>query len=170
MWSLVGLLMLAFLGWPQDAAVPLSQQPKPDLTGIWKLNVKSSKQGAIHGSDVLEIKQSGTLLKIRYRSSERNTMNSYVLGGKEQLANFASDGTTMAKTYWDGDTLVIESHHHDNNRSFVADTFIEFRYTLSENRKTLIAIAQGMLGSAGRQRAELIYENQVPAAEGVPAK
>src|SRR5271163_3738387 len=97
------------------AAEAFPQQPKPDLTGTWKLNVKSSKQGAIHGSDVLDIQHSGTLLKIRFLRSEGQTMRSYVIDGKERLADFAADSVTMAKTYWEGDTLVIESNNHDNN-------------------------------------------------------
>ena|ERR1700722_15640970 len=146
-----------------------SQQPKPDFTGTWNLNVKSSKQGVIHGSDVLEIKHSGTLVKIRYHPSEDQTMRSYVIDGKEQLAHFATDGVTMAKTYWDGDTLVIESNHHDNNRGFAADTSLNFRYTLSADQKTLFVIAQGMRGPFSGRRAELIYERQA-AAVGARAK
>jgi hypothetical protein len=144
------------------------QQPKPDFTGMWKLNVKSSKQGVIHGSDVLEINHSGTLLKIQYRPSEDQTTRSYIIDGKERLASFATDGVTMAKTHWDGDTLVIESNHHDNNRGFAADTSLNFRYTLSADQKTLVVIVQGMRGPVSGSRAELIYERQATVV--VPAK
>src|SRR6266404_1974616 len=101
-----------------------SKQPMPDLTGTWKLNAKSSKQGAIHGSEMLEIKHSGTVLKIRHRNPSGDNTYSYVIDGKEGVAKFATDGVTTAKTYWEGDTLIIESHHHDNNRSFVQDIFL----------------------------------------------
>jgi len=95
-------------------------------------------------------------------------MRSYVIDGKERLADFAADSVTMAKTYWEGDTLVIESNNHDNNRGFAADTSLNSRYTLSADQKILAVVVRGVKGPVSGSRAELIYERQAPAA--VPAK
>lgn len=148
----------------------LPQQLTSDWTGTRKLNAKASKQGAVHGSDLLEIKQSGTHLKVRHRGPSWDRINSYVIDGKEHLANFASDGTTTAKTYWDGDTLVIETHNHDNNRGFLTDTFFKFRYTLSADKKTLLVAVQGMRLPFEGPAAELVYEKATTSLSTDSAK
>lgn len=138
-----------------------SQQAVPDLSGTWKLNAKASKQGAVHGSQVMEIIQTGSDLKIRHQSAsgDRKTF-SYVIDGKESLANFGADGTTTAKTHWDGAALLIESHHHDNSRSFAADTFFNYRYSLSADQENLVVDVQGMRPPVRDLRAELVYQRQ----------
>jgi hypothetical protein len=139
----------------------LSQQAAPDLSGTWKLNVKDSKQGAIRGSVVLEIKQSGSVLNMRHRyASGDNRVFSYTVDGKEHVADFTKDGVTMAKTYWEGDTLVVENHNHDNNRSFVADTYFNCRYSLSADQKSLVVSMRGMRPPVSDLHAELVYQRQ----------
>ena len=64
----------------------------------------------------------------------------------------------MAKTYWEGNTLVVESHHHDNNRSFVADTYFNYRYSLSADQRGLLVTVRGIRTPVGDLRAELVYQ------------
>ena len=58
----------------------------------------------------------------------------YITDGKEHVANRSPvDGETLAKTYWDGDTLVIEKRQElgpGGSKSLV-------RYTLSQDGKSL---------------------------------
>jgi hypothetical protein len=139
----------------------LSQQAKPDLNGTWRLNVKDSKQGAIRGSEVLEIKQSGSVINMRHRYALGDSrVFSYTSDGKQHSANFTNDGVTMAKTHWEGDTLVVENHHHDNNRSFVADTDFNYRYSLSADQRSLVVTVRGIRPPVSDLHAELVYQRQ----------
>jgi hypothetical protein len=132
------------------------------LSGEWKLNAKTSKQGAIRGSQLLEIEQSGNVVKMGHQQAakDKKLLSSIVIDGKEHLFRYAMDDLTMAKAYWEGNTLVIENHHHDNNRSFVEDTYFKYRYALSADQKNLVVAVQGMRPPVSDLRAELVYERR----------
>jgi hypothetical protein len=138
------------------------QQSTPDLSGEWKLNAKTSKQGAIRGSELLEIEQSGNVVKMghRHAAKDKKWLSSLVIDGKEHLLSYAMDDRTMAKAYWEGDTLVIENHRHDNNRSFLEDTYFKYRYALSADQKNLVVTVQGMRPPVSDLRAEFVYERR----------
>jgi hypothetical protein len=139
-----------------------SQQPTPDLSGEWKLNAKASRQGAIRGSELLQIEVSGNAVKMGHPhgAKDKKWLSSLVIDGKEHLLTYAMDDRTMAKAYWEGETLVIENHHHDNNRTFVEDIYFKYRYALSADPKNLIVTVEGMRPPVAGLRADLVYERQ----------
>ena len=109
-----------------------AQQAQPDLTGTWKINLNKSKLGPRHGpgSDSYIIKHLEPRIEMEHRFFGRSEIYSYVTDGGERVANRSSvDGKTSAKTYWDGDTLVIEKHQRG--------IFWVSRYTLSQDGQTL---------------------------------
>ena|SRR5450631_883282 len=133
-----------------------AQQAKPNLTGTWKLNLNKSKLAPRHGpgGDSYIIKHSEPRLEIDHMFSGRSEIYSYVTDGKERVASRSQqDGETRAKTYWDGDTLVIEKHQ--------AGSFWVSRYTLSQDAKSLTvthAVDKSSFGNAFDE--SLTYEKQ----------
>jgi hypothetical protein len=90
-----------------------AQQRKPDLGGTWKLNLSSSRFALQRkpAGDTYKIKHAEPRLKVEYLFDGRSETYSYIVDGKERVANRSVlDGETRAKAYWDGDTLVIEKH------------------------------------------------------------
>jgi hypothetical protein len=134
-----------------------AQQAKPNLTGTWKLNLNKSKLAPRHGpagGDSYTIKHSEPRLEMEHMFSGRSEIYSYVTDGKERVANRSlQDGETRAKTYWDGDTLVIEKHQ--------AGSFWVSRYTLSQDGKSL-AVTHGVNKSSFSNAFDesLTYEKQ----------
>jgi hypothetical protein len=154
---LVSSLMLCIL--PTEG---FSQQSTPDLSGAWKLNAKNSKQGAIRGSELLEIEVAGNAVKMGHQhgAKDKKWLSSLVIDGKEHLLTYAMDDRTMATAYWEGETLVIENHHHDSNRTFVEDTYFKYRYALSADQKNLVVTVEGMRPPVAGLRADLVYDRQ----------
>jgi hypothetical protein len=109
-----------------------AQQVKPNLTGTWKLNLSKSKLASQHppGDDRYKIKH----LEPRLEMVHGGDPYRYITDGKEHVANRSPvDGETLAKTYWDGDTLVIEKRQElgPGGSRWVS------RYTLSQDGKSL---------------------------------
>lgn len=140
----------------------VSQQSTTDLSGEWRLNAKASRQGAIRGSELLEMEVSSDVVKMGYQkgAKDKKWLSSLVIDGKEHLLTCAMNDRTMAKAYWEGDTLVIENHHHDNNRTFLEDTYFKYRYALSADQKSLVVTVEGMRPPVAGLRADLVYEKQ----------
>jgi hypothetical protein len=128
--SRIALIVFAF--WLSSTSTPVSaQQPKPNLSGTWKLNLNKSKLAPLHraGSDRYKIKHSEPRLEVEHTFDGRSETSSYVTDGKEHTANMSwQDGDTRAKTYWDGDTLVMERLRLGSWMS---------RYILSQDGKSL---------------------------------
>jgi len=109
-----------------------AQQVRPNLSGTWKLNLSKSKLAPQRpfGGDSYKIKHLEPQLEMVHGG---NTYR-YVTDGKQHVANVSpGEGETLAKTYWDGDTLVIEKRQEigQGGSSWVS------RYTLSQDGKSL---------------------------------
>jgi hypothetical protein len=127
----ITLIILAFLFCSGATHAP-AQQVRPNLTGTWKLNLSKSKLAPEHPprADRYKIKHLEPRLEMVHGSDTYR----YITDGKEHVANRSPvDGETLAKTYWDGDTLVIEKRQEigPGGSSWVS------RYTLSQDGKSL---------------------------------
>ena len=153
--SRIAFIVLAF--WLSVVATPVSaQQTKPNLTGTWKLNLTKSKLAPLHraGSDRYKIKHSEPRLEVEHTFDGRSETSSYVTDGKEHTSNSSwQDGETRAKTYWDGDTLVME-------RLRLGSSWTS-RYMLSEDGKSLVVNHHVYKSSfSGAFDESLTYEKQ----------
>jgi hypothetical protein len=151
----VAAILVVFALWVGVTHVS-AQQAKPNLSGTWKLNLNKSKLAPRHGpgGDSYTIKHSEPRLEMKHMFSGRSEIYSYVTDGKERVANRSpQDGETRAKTYWDGDTLVVEKHQ--------AGSFWVSRYTLSQDGKVL-AVTHGVNKSSFSNAFDesLTYEKQ----------
>ena len=113
-----------------------AQQQKPNLSGTWKLNLRSSKFAPQHKreSDTYKIKHVDPRLEVAHLVDGSSQLSTYLTDGKERFVNWsAQDGALRARAYWDGDTLLIEKHQDHGSRA------IEWvsRYSLSQDAKTL---------------------------------
>jgi hypothetical protein len=109
-----------------------AQQVRPNLSGTWKLNLSKSKPAPQRpfGGDRYKIKH----LEPRLEMVHEGNTYLYVTDGKQHVANISpAEGKTLAKTYWDGDTLVIEKRQEIGPR----DSSWVSRYTLSQDGKSL---------------------------------
>jgi len=131
------------------------QQQRPDLSGTWKLNLKASKLAPAHETDACQIKHAEPLIEVRCSFHGRNELYSYMTDGKERIANISADGTIRAKTYWDGETLVIEKRQDRGDTAWVS------RYRLSQDAKVL-ELTQHITKSAVRSPFDesLYYDKQ----------
>jgi hypothetical protein len=153
-------VILAFLVFT-SAGHASAQQAKPNLTGTWKLNASKSKLAPQHerGIDLYKIKHSEPRVEMLHMFDGRSEPYFYLTDGKERIANRSEqDGDLRAKTYWDGDTLVIEKHQELGPGS---GTVWTSRYTLSQDGQSLIVTQHFKKSSIGSVPDEyLVYEKQ----------
>jgi hypothetical protein len=139
----------------------LAQQVKPNLTGTWKINLSKSKLAPQHGPgiDRYKIKHSEPRVEMVHMFNDRSETYSYMTDGKERMANGSlQDGSTRAKTHWDGDTLVIEKQQSFGPVGFFVSIS---RFILSQDGKSLVVIHHANKSSFGAAIDEsLIYEKQ----------
>ena len=114
----------------------VAEQPKPDFTGTWKMNPSKSRLARQHGGegDVYKIKHSEPKVEMEHLFNGRTETYSYVTDGKEHTANRSGpDGEARAKTYWDGNVLVIEKLQSTGSGSSAWTS----RFALSSDGMTL---------------------------------
>jgi hypothetical protein len=152
----VTLIVLALLFF-STAKYDSAQQAKPNLTGTWKLNLSKSKLATQHGpfrDESYKIKH----LEPRLEMVHAGETYRYVTDGKEHVANRSPVAPeTLAKTHWDGDTLVIEKRQEvgPGGSSWVS------RYALSQDGKTLVVTNNVQRSSLSAAFDEsLTYEKQ----------
>ncbi|MFZ0913560.1 MAG: hypothetical protein WBQ76_11685 [Candidatus Korobacteraceae bacterium] len=125
------LIILAFF-FCSGATHASAQQVRPNLSGTWKLNLSKSKLAPQHPprDDRYKIKH----LEPRLEMVHEGNIYRYVTDGKQHVANYSPvEGETLAKTYWDGDTLVIEKRQEIGPGG---STWVS-RYMLSQDGKSL---------------------------------
>ena len=139
----------------------LAQQQKPNLSGTWRFNLKSSKLGPHSRRDVdsFKIKHIEPQLEVVHVFDGRSLAFSFVVDGKEHVAanRPTFDGETRAKAYWDGETLVIEKYQdHGRGSQWVS------RYNLAQDGNSL-TISQHITRSPDGPFDETrIYDKQRP--------
>jgi len=137
----------------------LGQQLKPNLTGTWKINLKSSKLAPAHPPEQHErykIRHAEPRLEVTHSFNGRSEVIAYVTDGKERVVHRSLDeGPIRAKAYWEGETLVIEKHQDQVNCSWVS------RFSLSQDGKSL-GIAQHVAAStlSGPFDESLVYDKE----------
>lgn len=120
-----------------------AQQVRLNLTGTWKRSLtKSTPPAPHHSDDWLKITHREPRLSIAHSFDGRTQIDYYVIDGKEHLANIsgpAQDGEVQGKTYWDGDTLVIEKQQEivASGSGFGLHSAWTSRYTLSRDGQIL---------------------------------
>ncbi|MBZ5721060.1 MAG: hypothetical protein LAO03_11830 [Acidobacteriia bacterium] len=134
---IVVVVFLLLFCW--DAHDGAAQQSKPNLSGTWKLNRAKTKrppwwQETKDYSCV--IKHSEPTISMTHIFEGGTETDFYLTDGKERMANSLHyDEQIRAKTYWVGNTLVIESHRERGG--FLASVWTS-RYELSEDGKILL--------------------------------
>jgi hypothetical protein len=126
------------------------------LSGTWKLNLSKSKLAWPHPPQGhrYKIKHSEPRLEMVHEGETYH----YITDGKQHVANRSStEGETLAKTYWDGDTVVTEK---SQEFGLGVSKWVS-RYTLSQDGKSL-AITHHVSRSSFSEAFDesLTYEKQ----------
>jgi hypothetical protein len=94
---------------PAEGRDVLAQEARPNFSGTWKLNLNKSKliQLPARGGNPYKIKH----VEPRFEIMHKGDTYRYIIDGKVHVAfRGVWDGDLlMAKTYWEGKTLVIET-------------------------------------------------------------
>jgi hypothetical protein len=132
----VVVVILVLLCWGTHDG--MGQQSKPNLSGTWKLNSAKTEhpQWWRETRDyACVIEHSESKVSMTHISQSGNQTDFYLTDGKEHIARSPHhDEQLRAKAYWDGNTLVIESHREAGD--FRVSVWTS-RYELSQDGKTL---------------------------------
>jgi hypothetical protein len=142
---------------PEGKTVP-AQEVRPNLSGTWKLNLSKSKLLRQHapGDVFYKIKHVERRLEIVHQGDTYH----YVTDGKVHVAfrGVLDDAELlMAKTYWDGETLVIETSQEigPGGARWVS------RYRLSEDGNSLtVTFHASQSKFRGAFDESLVYDKQ----------
>ncbi len=162
--SLVVLLGTATAGLGQSASRPAS---RPDLTGVWKLNVAQSDFGQVPPprQQSESILQAGEELAISITLEREEMKQNYTLrfragGTPSPLAagSFPDDAPfriVSVKGEWQGQTLVVTEAVSFQG----SEGTLTVRYTLSANGKTLTKLTHVVM-NAGEFDTRTVYDKQ----------
>jgi len=141
---------------PESKQVP-APEIRPNLSGIWKLNLSKSTLARRHASGdvVYTIKHVEPRLEMVHEGESYH----YVVDGKVHVAfrGFLDGELLMAKTHWEGTTLVIATSQEVGPGG---TTWVS-RYRLSEDRTSLAVTFHANQSKFGAAFDEsLIYDKQ----------
>lgn len=133
------------------AANTLAQdQPHPDLSGTWRLNLTKSKlaKGDATQRETLVITASGLSVTMRFDSDGKQTTRTYVIDGKEHPYAAVRNGENLTKAYWRKSALIIEDFARLKMPDAAAANGSELwrvkeQWTLSSDGRVLTEQAEG---------------------------
>ena len=142
---------------PPEGRDVLAQEARPNFSGTWKLNLDKSKliKRPAPGDHLYKIKH----VEPRFEIMHEGDTYHYIIDGKVHVAfrDLWDVDLLMAKTYWEGKTLVIETSQEVGP----GGTRWVSRYKLSQDGNTLAVtyhVNQSKFGGAFDE--SLIYDKQ----------
>ena len=116
------------------------EQPRPNFTGIWKLDPhRSDLSSAAPESVTLYIHQNDPDFHLRSTEIRHGKSWAWSVHGRtdgKTLEFKNHEGTRVTHMYWQGSQLVLEMKNEDRRGDHQQTTY---RYTLSDDGRTLIA-------------------------------
>lgn len=146
---------------PTTRPSPAAPEPKPNLTGIWKLNVEKSDFGQFPPPDSRTDKITDNEPSVRIDVAQTGG----IMGGMEFTMDFSADGKETTSTmfgndvkhtaHWDGNGLVVDSkmESQEGNIQFTST------YTLGGDGKTL-SVATHFSGPQGDSDMKMVFDKQ----------
>lgn len=134
--------------------------PKPDFSGVWKLNAAKSDFGVMPGPDTRTdtIEHTGTHVKLSRNETTPDGPRKYVINsqtdGTEVVNNFGGTEAKVTGT-WEGTALVVVTKLKFQEQ----DVTIKQVSTLSEDGKTLIN-KNHLVSAMGEMDQKEVYEKQ----------
>ncbi len=117
----------------------IAQTSHPNFTGIWKLDAnRSNLNSHAPQSVVLYIHQNDPDFHLRRTEVQNGKSSAWSVHGRtdgKPLSMKTLEGTKHTHMYWQGSDLVLEYKNEDKH----GETRKTFRYTLSDDGRTLIA-------------------------------
>jgi hypothetical protein len=146
---------------PTTPATPAAPGPKPNLTGVWKLNIEKSEFGQFPTPDgrIDRITDDEPSVKIEVAQTGG------IMGGMEFTMDLSADGKETTSTmfgnnvkhtaHWDGNALVVDSkmESQEGNIQFTST------YTLGEGGKSL-GVATHFSGPQGDSDMKMVFDKQ----------
>lgn len=137
-----------------------AQAPKPNFTGMWKMNPSKSDYGSMEAPQMVTRKidhQEPNLTMVAVQKSSRGEMTTefkYATDGKEYV-NKTRLGDAKTTLRWEGETLVVSTQRSVMGR----DISIVDRWTLSPDGKTL-TVTGTLKSGAGNGDYKVIFDKQ----------
>jgi hypothetical protein len=156
------------------AVVLVGAQGKADFSGTWILDKSQSDVSQLMGisedpekvrsaSMTMVVEQQGMSLKVtrmlKTQGEERKEIHTYKTDGSETVNTGFHGEPVVARTFWEGDKLVISSTR--TRKALLKDVVIESRgvWSLSPDGKTL-TIAARVNSPRGEQRVKAVFDKQ----------
>jgi hypothetical protein len=149
-------------------AVALAQQTptKPNLTGIWKMDLEKSSFGGLEAPTTARylIRHLGAKLEMQYEQDGHVTRVDVTPDGEEHVLETGPDTENLARVYWSGAVLVFEGRIKPMASSNAPTVKWTSRWSLSPDKKVL-TIERHIASQQASVDQKVIFEKQLPQAK-----
>ena len=136
--------------------VAVAADPKPNLSGTWKMSLQKSSVGSEIESRVDTIEHQDGKMKITTVQEDENGKNTvvreYVTDGR-QMSHAVLDTDRKSSARWDGSVLVIETNVNDGAYT------IRDRWTLADDHQS-IRVDREFSSNEGKRTQRIVLETQ----------
>jgi hypothetical protein len=146
------------------AATALAQTPaKPNLTGIWIMDVAKSSFGGLEAPQSARylIRHLGAKIEMQYEVDGHVTRVDVTPDGEEHLLESLPESENLARVYWLGAVLVFEGRIKPTASSNAPVVKWTSRWSLSEDKKTL-TIDRHITSQQTSVEQKVVFEKQPP--------
>jgi hypothetical protein len=159
--SLVLALMAA------ASAVAQQTPAKPNLTGIWNMDLEKSSFGGLEvpKSARYLIRHLGAKVEMQYEEDGHITRVDVTPDGEEHVLETGPDTENLARVYWSGAALVFEGRIRPMAGSNALPVKWTSRWTLSPDQKVL-TIDRHIATAQASAEQKVVFEKQLPRAKG----
>jgi hypothetical protein len=150
-------------------AVALAQQTptKPNLTGIWNMDLEKSSFGGLEAPTTARylIRHLGTKLEMQYEQDGHITRVDVTPDGEEHVLETGPDTENIARVYWSGAALVFEGRIKPIGSSKAPPVKWTSRWTVSPDKKVL-TIDRHLTTEQASADQKVVFEKQVAQPKG----
>jgi hypothetical protein len=160
-------LELVFLVIVTAAALAQQTPTKPNLTGIWNMDLEKSSFGGLEAPTTARylIRHLGAKLEMQYEQDGQITRVDVTPDGEEHVLETGPDTENIARVYWSGAALVFEGRIKPMTSSKALPVKWTSRWTLSPDKKVL-TIDRHITAEQSSVDQKVVFEKQVAPPKG----
>jgi hypothetical protein len=150
------------------AGIALAQQTpaKPNLTGIWNMDLEKSSFGGLEAPKSARylIRHLGAKVEMQYEQDGHVTRVDVTPDGEEHVLETGPDTENLARVYWSGAVLVFEGRIRPMASSNAPAVKWTSRWTVSPDKKVL-TIDRHIASQQASVDQKVVFEKQPPQAK-----
>jgi hypothetical protein len=159
--------LLAFIFIFAGATLAQQAPAKPNLTGIWNIDLEKSNFGGLESPHTARylIRHLGAKLELQYEQDGHTTRVDITPDGEERVLETGPDTENLARVYWSGAVLVFEGRIRPLPSSNAPPVKWTSRWSLSPDKKSL-TIERHISSDKATADQKVVFNKQPPQAKG----